>query len=513
MPEETLKTNKKSFMINVNYQVLMVLIQRVSGFLINIIMVQLLTPQSFGLFSLFQRLAETTTSVYRLGLSASSQVLIAAPEQDNHKLDKGSLIGSALSLNLVIIFLGTTFLIFFSDFASEEIYQQSSIKPWLFCLILFCFFQAFENILEGIIKGFSAFKGLGLFNSYVAILFLFFVPVFTWFFSLKGAIYIVTFIQVLRTIFYVLITINNIRLARIRVNLKNFYASSLAHLKIALPFYVPTLILAPVSIYLLAILTTEEGLESMAYLKILVSLGMIVFSIPNAMTAVFISRFAEEKDYIDDKENLNYLFSLNLKLVWLFSMTSSLILIAILPVIIGFLFGDEYQRVLEIAPYYLPTITIINLLNIFSSAFLARQQAISVMIINMVMGLCWILIGPHLIASFGLTGYLIAELLSFLLSLIAAILLYRHFFMPLSSFYNSTLIISVIMTIVFMSVFYLNNIPEIIYRVMIFGFLCLVLLVLFWFFLLIDRERSRMVGIILELRLKFRTFLVKRNIT
>ena len=137
MSEERAETNKKSFIINVNYQVLMVLIQRMSGFLINIIMVQLLTPQNFGLFSLFQRLAETTTAVYRLGLSVSSQVLIAAPEEDKH--DKGSLIGSALSLNLVLIFLGTTFLIVFSDFASEEVYQQTSIKPWLFCLILFYF--------------------------------------------------------------------------------------------------------------------------------------------------------------------------------------------------------------------------------------------------------------------------------------------------------------------------------------------------------------------------------------
>ena len=314
MSEERAETNKKSFIINVNYQVLMVLIQRMSGFLINIIMVQLLTPQNFGLFSLFQRLAETTTAVYRLGLSVSSQVLIAAPEEDKH--DKGSLIGSALSLNLVIIFLGTTFLIVFSDFASEEVYQQTSIKPWLFCLILFCFFQAFENILEGIMKGFSAFKSLGLFNSYIAILFLFFIPVFTWLFSLKGAIYIVTFFQVLRTTFYVIFTYNNIRLARIRLNLKNFYSSSFTHLKIALPFYLPTLITAPVSIYLLSILTTEEGLESLAYLKILVSLGMIAFSIPNAMVGVFLSRFAEEKDYLDDKENLNYLFSLNLKLVW-----------------------------------------------------------------------------------------------------------------------------------------------------------------------------------------------------
>tara|TARA_B100000963_G_scaffold361806_1_gene399813 strand:+ start:17868 stop:19409 length:1542 start_codon:yes stop_codon:yes gene_type:complete len=512
MYEERVETNKKSFLINVNYQVLMVLIQRISGFLINIILVQLLTPQNFGLFSLFQRLAETTTSVYRLGLSASSQVLIAAPEEDKAEHDKGSLIGSALGLNLVIIFLGTTFLIVFRDFASEEVYQQSSIKPWLFCLILFCFFQAFENVLEGIIKGFSAFKGLGLFNSYIAILFLFFIPIFTWLFSLKGAIYIVTFFQVLRTIFYIVFAFDNIKLAKIKISLKNFYSSSFAHLKIALPFYVPTLILAPVSIFLLSILTTEEGLESLAYLKILISLGMIVFSIPNAVTTVFISRFAEEKSYMDDKENLNHLFSLNFKLVWLFSMVSSLILVAILPVIIGFLFGDEYQKVLEIAPYYLPTITLINLLNIFGSAFLARRLSLSVMTINMVMGFCWILLGPFLITSFGLKGYLVAELLSYLLSLISAIILYRHFFMPLSTFYKSTLNIILITTCIFVSVFYLNNIPEIIYRILIFGSLCILLLALFWIFLLNKRERMRVAHVLTEFKFKLRTFLKNRNI-
>ena len=459
----------------------MILIQRISGFLINIILVQLLTPQNFGLFSLFQRLAETTTSVYRLGLSGSSQVLIAAPEEDKDKYDKGSLIGSALSLNLVIIFLGTTFLIFFSDFASEEVYQQSSIKPWLFCLILFCLFQAFENTLEGIIKGFSAFKRLGLFNSYIAILFLIFIPIFTWLFSLKGAIYIVTFFQVLRTTFYVMYTYNNIKLARIKVNLKNFYSSSIAHFKIAFPFYLPTLIIA--------------------------------FSIPNAVVAVFVSRFAEEKDSLDVKENLNYLFSLNLKLVWLFSMTSSLILIAIMPVIIGFLFGDEYQKVLEIAPYYLPTITIINLLNIFGSAFLARQHGLSSMTINLVMGFCWILIGPYLIYSFGLTGYLVAELLSFLLSFLTAVILYRYLFSPVFSFYSSTFIMTLIMAMMFVLAFYLNNIPEIAYRVLIFGSLCIVLLALFWFFLLNNKERSRINSMFLEFRLKIKTFLENRKIS
>ena len=126
MSEEKVENNKNSFIVNVNYQVLMVLIQRISGFLVNIIMVQLLTPQNFGLFSLFQRLAETTTAVYRLGLSASSQVLIAAPDEDEH--DKGSLIGSALTLNLFVILVGTIFLIVFRDFASEEFINKLALN-------------------------------------------------------------------------------------------------------------------------------------------------------------------------------------------------------------------------------------------------------------------------------------------------------------------------------------------------------------------------------------------------
>ena len=129
------------------------------------------------------------------------------------------------------------------------------------------------------------------------------------------------------------------------------------------------------------------------------------------------------------------------------------------------------------------------------------------------MGFSWILIGPYLISSFGLTGYLVAELLSYLLSFISAIILYRHFFMPLSTFYNSTFIITLIMGIIFASVFYLNNIPEIVYRVLIFGSICILLLALFWFFLLNEEERSRMAHMLLEFRLKFRTFLEKRKIS
>ena len=504
MSKERTGASKLSFLTNVNYQILMVMIQRISGFLINIILVKFLTPQSFGIFSLFQRLAETTTSVYRLGLSASSQVLIAAPEDKKNKYDKGSLIGSALGLNLAIIFVGTTFLIFFKDFASEEVFQQPSIKPWILCLILFCLFQAFENVLEGIIKGFSSFKRLGIFNSYIAILFLVFVPIFTWLFSLKGAIYIITFFQAFRTLVYIYFTLDNIRLSEIRINFKNFFSSCLAHMKIALPFYAPTLILAPVTIYLLSVLTVTAGLEAMAYLKILISLGMIVFSIPNAITAVFISRFAEEQDYSKDKKNLNFLFTLNLKLVWIFSIISSLILIAVLPLIIGYLFGDEYETIIKIFPYYLPTITLVNLINIFSSAFLARQKAISAMIINIIMGFCWLLLGPNLISTFGLTGYLISEFLSYLLAFIFAIILYHTHFTPLSNFYNSVMKIALIMAIIFMPVFYLNNIPEIIYRILIFGSLCIFVLALFWFFLLNNREKSTITYVLLDLTRKLK---------
>ena len=491
MKEQESQPIKLSFLTNVNYQILMVIIQRVSGLLINVLLVKFLAPQSFGIFALFQRLAETTTSVYRVGLPASSQVLIASPIDKGEKnYDQGSLVGSALILNFIIIILGTTFLLFFKDYASEQIYQQPSIQPWILCLIIFCLFQAFENTLDGILKGFNRFKKLGLFNSYIAIPYLILVPIFTWLFSLKGAIYIITLFQIVRTLFYVIFTLKELKIVEVVINFKEFYSSSLAHLKIALPFYLPYLILAPVTIYLLSLLTDQDGLESMAYLKILVSIGTIIFSIPNAIVAVFLTRFAEEEDYSEDKKDLNHLFALNLKLVWLFSIVSSLIVVSVLPIIISFLFGNEYESILKMIPYYLPTITLINMFNIFAYAFLARKKANSVMLMHIVFGVSWYFVGIYLIPSLGLTGYLISEFFSFLLAVIAAILSYHHLFKPFLGFYESLIKMFLAMLAIFTFAFYFNSVDEIIYRVFIFGSSCLVLLVLFWFFFLDSREKS-----------------------
>lgn len=505
MKEQESQPIKLSFLTNVNYQILMVIIQRVSGLLINVLLVKFLTPQSFGIFALFQRLAETTTSVYRVGLPASSQVLIASPiDKDEKNYDQGSLVGSALILNFIVIIIGTSFLLFFKDFASEQIYQQPSIKPWILCLIIFCLFQAFENTFDGILKGFNRFKKLGLFNSYIAIPYLILVPIFTWLFSLKGAIYIITLFQIVRTLFYVIFTLKELKIVEVVINFKEFYSSSFAHLKIALPFYLPYLILAPVTIYLLSLLTDQDGLESMAYLKILMSIGTIIFAIPNAIVAVFLSRFAEEEDYSEDQKDLNHLFALNLKLVWLFSIVSSLIVVSVLPIIISFLFGNEYESILVMIPYYLPTITLLNMFNIFSYAFLARKKANSVMLMHIVFGIIWYFLGTYSIPSLGLTGYLISEVLSYFLAVIAAILSYHLLFKPSLGFYASLIKMFLAMLAIFTFAFYFNSIDEIIDRVFVFGSSCLVLLILFWFFFLDSREKSSITIVILGFMEKLR---------
>tara|TARA_B100000963_G_scaffold361806_1_gene399814 strand:+ start:19507 stop:21036 length:1530 start_codon:yes stop_codon:yes gene_type:complete len=506
MKDHEPQKNKLSFLTNVNYQILMVIVQRLSGLLLNVLLVKFLAPQSFGIFALFQRLAETTTSVYRIGLPASSQVLIASPIDKSIKnYDQGSLIGSALTLNFIIIVLGTFFLLFFKDFASEQIYQQPSIKPWILCLIIFCLFQALENTIDGILKGFNRFKKLGLFNSYIAFPYLILVPIFTWLFSLKGAIYIITFFQVVRTVFYAIFMLSELKIVDIKMNFKEFYSSAIDHLKIALPFYLPYLILAPVTIYLLSLLTDQDGLESMAYLKILVSIGTIIFAIPNAIVAVFLTRFAEEEDYSEDKKDLNRLFALNLKLVWLFSIISSLILVSVLPIIISILFGDEYKSILEMIPYYLPTITLLNMFNIFSYAFLARKNANSVMLMHVVFGIAWYFLGIYLIPSLGLTGYLISEVFSYFLAVVAAIMSYHFFFKPSIGFYESLTKIFLAMLAIFILAFYFNGVGEIIYRVLIFGSSCLVLLVLFWFLFLDSREKGSIYSVSLGFikKLKF----------
>ena len=509
MSEERTETNKLPFITNVNYQVLMVTVQRISGFLVNILMVQFLTPQSFGVFSLFQRLCEQTTQFLRVGLSISTQVLVASTDTHEQKTSpKGSLIGAALLINFIAIIFGALFLIIFRDFISEELFQQPSIKPWMYCLILFCVFQALSNILEGVIKGLNQFKIFGLFNSYLALVFCILVPIFTAFFSLKGAIYMITFIKIMETLIYIFFTLQTVGKEKIKININNFYNSTQEHLKIAAPFYAPTLVSAPVMVFLYKLLTEHGGLESMAYLKIMVSIGTIVLVIPTAINTVFLSRFAGENELDQTKNNLEALFLLNFKVICVLSILVSLATLSILPVLIGYLFGSglgSYEAVISSAPYFFPTLTVINLYNLTTSALLARKNANTVMISNLMVSLSWFLAGMILIPSFAFNGYLLTELLGFFCGLIISIFLFSRVFEISSKLYKVFFKILILGLVVFSLVFYLNEILRIFYRVLVFGgtgFLCLIL---FWKYFFIKDEKDRLLLICNDIIIKLKS--------
>ncbi len=491
--------NRVSSFSNASYMILMVFLQRLSGLVVNIVLANLLMPATFGIFALFQRLCDTTSSVFRFGLTISTQVLVAEPEsKELLSTSKGSLIGAALLTNLIIIFLGSIYLVVFRDSVSQDLFQQESIKPWIYCLVIFCFFQAFENALEAILKGFGRFKIVGLFNSFIAIIFLIVAPIFVAFFSLKGAIYMYSFIQFLRAVFSIYYTYRTLGEEEITININNFIQSLRSHFVIAAPYYAPTLIAAPVSVILLSLLTKAGGLESMAFLKICVSMGMIVQVIPGAITTVFLSRFAEE-DNSDNQGKLDDLFLMNIKIVWIFSILSSLALLAILPAIVGYLFGGQYVDVIKSAPYYLPTVTLVVLYNIVTSALLARKFANSVMLSNIFCISLWFLVGSYLIPIFSLNGYFITELCGIFLGLLASLTFYVRYLNPDKGFYSTMIKIFIFSFLLFSSFFYLNEVLLIINRILIFGILALIVLFFSWFSLINKSEKLRIKEIVTTL--------------
>jgi len=500
---------KTSFISNINYQILMVFMQRFSGLIVNILLVKFLSPQGVGIFSLFQRLCEQTTQVLRVGLSTSTQVLVASSEVPEQKTTpKGSLIGAALFINFIAVIFGALFLIIFRDFVSEELFQQSSIKPWIYCLTIFCVFQALENIFEGVLKGLSRFKVFGLVNTYLALGYCILVPIFTSFFSLKGAIYMVTFIQAVKTLIYLILTIQAVGIEKIKINIDNFYKSTLEHLKIAAPFYAPTLVSAPVMVFLYKLLTEHGGIESMAYLKIMASIGTIALVIPTAINSVFLSRFAGENDLDKTQNALEDLFLLNFKVICLLSILVSLATLSILPLLVAYLFGSSlgsYETVISSAPYFFPTLTVVNLYNLTTSALLARKNAKTVMISNLMVSLSWCLAGMILIPSLAFNGYLITELLGFFCGLLISIFLFSRVIEISTELYKVFFKVLILGLVVFSLIFYLNEILRIFYRVIIFGGTGLFCLILFWKYFFVKNEKDRVLSIGSDIIIKFKT--------
>ncbi|MDA9800000.1 oligosaccharide flippase family protein [Gammaproteobacteria bacterium] len=402
------------------YVGIMNVMSRASGLILSVLLVRILTPETFGLFALFQRIMEKISAAMRLGgFEASTQVLSASNHKNNPNFNP-FLVSTPFFLRVLICMSLVVVFSFYPEYIAKNILQQVSLTPYMTFLAFGSAFGAVEVLSEAILKGLNQFKVFSKVNIIFAFILLPVIAVATYFYDVAGSIISLSLCLVARS--FIVTGLAAFHAKRIGLSfLPNDFLNTLfQHLKIGLPFYIPILISTPVWIYALSMLTSIAGVDEMAYYRIIITCGIFIHIIPYSLLPVFITSAANEKN---SAENISF-FYFNMKFTIFISSLIAILLIGILPIFISIIFGSEYALVVKYFVIHGITMIIIACCNVVTSFFLARKQANFVLYANFLQSIVFLGTSMLLIPRFGLPGILVAECISYIACLLAAIILF-----------------------------------------------------------------------------------------
>jgi len=478
----------QNFINNGVYMGAMNIISRASGLILNIFLVRMLTPDGFGVFALFQNLMEKITAIIRVGaFETSTHVLVATSDERNIK-PTPSLLSVPFLIRISFCLIFAALFLIFPTYIAVNILKQPVLIPYMHFFVFTCVAGAIEVLCEGVLKGLNLFKSLSKINVAFALFLLLLMPPMTYFYSLTGAIFAFTFCVVARSSAIISIAVIQSRSAGYTFSLHNFFNILLKHLKIGLPTWLPVLIVAPVSIYVISLLTSVAGIDDMAYYRVIVTCGVFIQLIPHSLLPGFITVAANESN---QEENSSF-FNLNLKFTIFTSLILSVLLLGIMPLFISIVFGSAYALAVKFFLIYAMTMLVVNCANVFASFLMTQKYANALLYGNTSKGILLLIAGMYLIPLYGLPGFLMAEFIAYL----GALIVYIIFFgVKIQSTYSIKYLLMRIMPFIMMSILAtlaINFIQPVIIRFSVSAISAILLVYFFWKTALLHEERMQL---------------------
>ena len=406
------------FFQNSLYLGIMNVMSKASGLALNIFLVRILTPETFGLFALFQRLVEKVSSAIRVGgFEASTHVLTASNQTKNVEFNP-FIISTPFFLRLGICIFAAGIFFTYPEFIATNILRQVSVTPYMAFLTIAACAAAMEVLSEGILKGLNQFKILSKVNIIFAFLLLIAIALASFFYDIAGSIISLSLCLITRSVIVCAIAMIHAKKAGFRLIPKDSIDVLSQHIKIGLPFYIPVLIAAPVGIYALSLLIDIAGIDDMAYYRVIITCAVFIHVIPQSILPVFITSTANEES---PEENYAFIYS-NLKFTILFSTIVSILLIGILPLFISIVFGSEYALAVKYFVIHAITIVLVVIYNIISSYFLAKKKVHFFLFSSIAHSIGFLFASIFLIPRYGLPGFLVAELIAYIICVLVAII-------------------------------------------------------------------------------------------
>jgi len=387
------------------------IVERLLGMISTVMLARMLGAGPLGIYNAVMNTANSAYGIVRLGIDAALHVLTAeATTSEDDARRKESVWGASLILLSLCGLAGSAGCYFFKDWLANIFFKEPELAKWLQVASILVFLQCLSQFCYTILMGLHQFAAYAIVSSIVTVGNLVLLSAGLVFYRLPGALAAALITQILSLFLIVLILRRSLQKIRLKITFRQFTSSVLKIFRFGVPFYAAGLLAIPATYYLQGLLSRNWGIETLGYLRIVISFSSLIHFLPTGVAAVSLSTLT--RIYSDPKYSSQQFMEytlLNIKVTAFFCLTLAMILVMLLPILIPFLFGGAYLEALPAARIGVFTSVFAAIWNCASHSYFAQKKPIVIFLQSVVQVLALLLLSWFLIPRFGLVGYVLTD--------------------------------------------------------------------------------------------------------
>lgn len=392
------------------------LITRLIGMVTNVVLARGLGAAELGTYSAVMNTGSSAYGLVRFGTDAGVHVLTAETQSPTNRFSRSDILAAGFLLLSVSGCIGAVACYAMASFLAEKVYGSASLSPWLTAasaiVVAQCIGQFFYAALAGLHK-FGRYAVASVAGAAIGLILLL---AGIWIGQLKGAVAAAISAQWLTTLGLAAAFLwrRSPRSPAQRSGFPHLTQACAEILRLGFPFYLAGLLSLPVYYVAQGALAQSAGLEAVGYLRIIVAVTSIITFVPASVAAATVSTLTSVRtDSASGHEQFGYLALLNLRVVWVFSLTAALFTYSLMPAIIYVLFGDAYRSAVAPARVAVLTAALTTIVNAASHGYFAARRVDRIFWQVALQTVVFLVFAATLIPTQGVMGYVSADLAAY----------------------------------------------------------------------------------------------------
>jgi len=378
-----------------------------------LMLARILGAGSFGVYGVFTTTASSAYGMMRFGVDAAIHVHTAESSADaTGRIGVGEILGAGLLLLFVAGALAGLGCFMLAARLAVSVYGEPNLAIWIRAAGLVVFTQCISQACYAALAGLHRFADYARVMVTTSILNTIAVSVAALLWGLAGAVVAATATQVIIAASLYHTMKAAARVANISIRIRQFISTSLMLLKFGLPFYGAGLVAIPATYFLQGLIVKTAGLESLGFLRAITAISSLVSFVPVSAAAAMISMLARVRT--ESERELPALMMRNIRMIVVFAVATAALVIVGLPWFMPILFGTEYVSATGAARLIVVTAVLTSTAGAVGNVLLSAKRVDLILIITVIQTVGFCYFGFLLIPRYGLEGYVVAELISYL---------------------------------------------------------------------------------------------------